>query len=229
MMTSFRILAATCVVISLASAACAQGTIGTGGTTGTGGLGSTTGGTSTAGQSTGGASTGQTGATGSGLSGQSSFGGTVPGQTTTASNATDTFIGSNATTGFVGGSSQAGNQQGTNRQFQALQNNTSQQSTSQQSGTVREIRSTLRVGFAFPSASQSQINGSLASANIASLSRFLPIRPELAGIDVALNSNGIAILTGSAPTVETRRLAANLIRLQPGVRKVDNQIVVQAN
>ena len=220
MMPLFRILATTLALISLASTVCAQN--GTGGTTPP---------TTPSQNSAGGASSGQSGSTGGlqALSGNSSFAGTVPGEATTASNATDTFIGSNATTGFVGGASQAGNQQGTNRQFQALQNNTSQQSTSQQSGTVREIRSTLRVGFAFPSASQSQINGSLASANIASLSRFSPIRPELAGIDVALNSNGIAILTGSAPTVETRRLAANLIRLQPGVRKVDNQIVVQAN
>ena len=153
----------------------------------------------------------------------------MPGQTTTASNATSTFIGSNATTGFVGGASQAGNQQNNNRQFQAIQNNQSQQSTSQQSGTVREIRTALRVGFAFPTASQSQLTGRLANANIASLSRFSSSRPELAGIEVALNSSGTAVLTGSAPTVETRRLAANLMRLQPGIRKVDNQIVVQAD
>lgn len=44
-----------------------------------------------------------------------------------------------------------------------------------------------------------------------------------------MNLDGVAVLTGSATSVETRRLAANLMRLQPGVRKVDNQIVVQAN
>jgi len=206
------------MLISLASTADAQ--------TGTGG---TPQAPSTSQSSNGGSPTGQSGAAGSGLSGNSSFAGTVPGQATTASNATDTFIGSNATTGFVGGASQPGSQQGTNRQFQALQSNQSQQSTTQQSGTPRHVRTTLRVGFAFPSASQSQINGSLARANIASLNHFSPIRPELAGIDVALNSNGIAVLTGSARTVESRRLAANLMRLQPGVRKVDNHIVVQAN
>lgn len=231
MMTSFRILATTFVLISLASTACAQfgSTTGTGGT---GSIGSMTGSSSTSQSATGGSATGPSGATGGGLqalSGNSNFAGTVPGQATTASNATDTFIGSNATTGFVGGASQAGNQQGTNRQFQALQNNLSQQGTSQQSGTVREIRSTLRVAFAFPSATQLQMNGSLANANIASLRRFSPIRPELEGIEVALSSSGIAVLTGSAPNVETRRLAANLIRLQPGIRKVENQIVVQAN
>ena len=153
----------------------------------------------------------------------------MPGESTATSNATDTFIGSTATTGFVGGASQANTQQGTNRQFQAIQNNQSQQSTSQQSGTAREVRTTLRVGFTFPTASQAQVSGRLANANIASLRRFSPIRPELAGIEVALNSNGTAVLTGSALNVETRRLAANLMRLQPGIRKVDNQIVVRAN
>ncbi len=231
MTTIFKFLATTILFISLVSTACAQTT---GGTTRTTTTGSTTG-TSSAGQSatgsssTGSSSTGQGGVTGSGLSETTSFAGVVPGESTATSNATDTFIGSTATTGFVGGASQAGNQQATNRQFQALQNNQSQQSMTQQSGTAREIRTTLRVGFAFPSASQAQINGSLTNPNIASLRRFSPIRPELAGIEVALNSEGIAVLTGSAPSVETRRLAANLMRLQPGIRKVENQIVVRAN
>jgi len=230
MTTSFRILASTFVLISLASTACAQfgGSTGTGAT---GGTGSTTGASSTGQSSTGGSATGQSGASNlQSLSGNNSFAGVVPGESTaTSSNASESFIGSSATTGFIGGASQAGNQQNTNRQFQALQNNQSQQSTSQQSGTAREVRTTLRVSFAFPSATQMQMNGSLVNPNIASLRRFSPIRPELAGIEVALNSNGIAVLSGSAPTVETRRLAANLIRLQPGIRKVENQIVVQAN
>ena len=73
------------------------------------------------------------------------------------------------------------------------------------------------------------MTGRLADANVASLTRFTPSRPELAGIDVEMSSGGVAILTGSATTLETSRLAANLIRLQPGVRKVKNQIVVSVN
>jgi len=220
MQTSMKVVTAACVLIGLASIASAQ-TTGTSGASGMGGAG--------AGGTSGGLSAGQSGTTGSGLSGNNSFAGTVPGESTATSNAAQSFIGSNATQGFVGGASQAGNQQASNRQFQAIQNNQSQQSTGQQSGTVREIRTALRVGFAFPTASQSQINGRLASANLATLDRFTARRPELAGINVATNSSGIAVLSGSVPTVETRRLAANLMRLQPGVRKVDNQIVVQAN
>ncbi len=220
-MTPFSFFATTIVLISMTSAACAQTGTPPGGTSES----STTAPSST-GSST---SAGQSGVTGSGLSGQSSFAGTVPGESTATSNAAESFIGSNATQGFVGGTSQAADQQRTNRQFQAIQNTQSQQSTGQQTGTPREIRTTLRIGFAFPTATQSQWIGRLADANIASLSLFTPNRPELAGIDVAVNSNGIAVLTGSASSAETSRLAANLMRLQPGVRKVDNQIVVQAD
>ncbi len=233
MMTPFRFLASTIVFLSLTSLASAQigGNTGTGGNTGSGGNTGTTGGTGTTGSTS---TTGQTSTSGtsasSTASGQTGTGATAPPDgATEQSNAAQSFIGSNATQGFIGGSSQATNQQETNRQFQAIQNNQSQQSMSQQTGTPREIRTALRVGFAFPTASQSQITGRLANANVASLSRFSLVRPELAGIEVALNSNGTAVLTGSAASAETRRLAANLMRLQPGIRKVDNQIVVQAN
>ena len=210
MMTPFKVVATIIVLILLSSTASAQPD-------------------NAGGENTGSSATGQTGVAGSGLSGQSSFAGTVPGESTATSNAAESFIGANATQGFVGGARQATNQQGSDRQFEAIQNNQSQQSTSQQTGTPREIRSTLRVGFAFPTASQSQMTGRLADANVASLNRFTPIRPELVGIDVEMSSGGVAILTGSATTLETSRLAANLIRLQPGVRKVKNQIVVSVN
>ncbi len=210
MMTPFKVVATIIVLILLSSTASAQPD-------------------NAGGENTGSSATGQTGVAGSGLSGQSSFAGTVPGESTATSNAAESFIGANATQGFVGGARQATNQQGSDRQFQAIQNDQSQQITSQQTGTPREIRSTLRVGFAFPTASQSQMIGRLADANVASLTRFTPSRPELAGIDVEMSSGGVAILTGSATTLETSRLAANLIRLQPGVRKVKNQIVVSVN
>ena len=219
MMIPLRFFATTAVLILSFATLSAQ----TGGNTG-GSTGSSTGSSSTTGSAT-----PQSGTSGSGLSGQSGFGGTVPGQSTAVSNATQDFIGSNATQDFIGGASQATNQQRNNRQFQAIQNNQTQQNSTQQTGTTREIRTTLRVGFSFPSALQSQQTGHLANANVPSLGRFLQDRPELAGINVAMNSNGVAVLTGAAPGIETSRLAANLMRLQPGVRKVDNQITVPVN
>ena len=149
------------------------------------------------------------------------------GPKSTAGTAAETFIGGNATQAFVGGAREATGQQSTNRQFQAFQAAQTQANTqSQQSGTPREVRTVLRIGFNFPTASAAQQTGSLASANSLSLSRFSQHRPELAGVNVRLNGDGIAVLTGSLPTIESSRLAANLMRIQPGVRKIDNQIAV---
>ena len=160
----------------------------------------------------------------------SSPGGTTnisTGPTSTAGTAAETFIGANATQAFVGGAREATGQQSTNRQFQAFQAAQTQANTqSQQSGTSREVRTVLRIGFKFPTASAAQQTGSLASANSLSLSRFSQNRPELAGVNVSLNGDGTAVLTGSLPTIESSRLAANLMRIQPGVRKIDNQIAV---
>ena len=124
MMTPFKVVATIIVLILLSSTASAQPD-------------------NAGGENTGSSATGQTGVAGSGLSGQSSFAGTVPGESTATSNAAESFIGANATQGFVGGARQATNQQGSDRQFQAIQNDQSQQITSQQTGTPREIRSTL--------------------------------------------------------------------------------------
>ena len=155
----------------------------------------------------------------------SSPGGTTnisTGPTSTAGTAAETFIGANATQAFVGGAREAAGQQ-----FQAFQAAQTQANTqSQQSGTSREVRTVLRIGFKFPTASAAQQTGSLASANSLSLSRFSQNRPELAGVNVSLNGDGTAVLTGSLPTIESSRLAANLMRIQPGVRKIDNQIAV---
>ena len=149
------------------------------------------------------------------------------GPKSTAGTAAETFIGANATQAFVGGAREATGQQSTNRQFQAFQAAQTQANTqSQQSGTSREVRTVLRIGFKFPTASAAQQTGSLASANSLSLSRFSQNRPELAGVNVSLNGDGTAVLTGSLPTIESSRLAANLMRIQPGVRKIDNQIAV---
>lgn len=211
MMTPFRSFATIVVLLSLGSVANAQ-TGGTGGvaTGTTGSFGTTTGTASISG----------------GIGGTTAAGGAATDVSTLGSNAAQTFIGANATQGFIGGATAGNNQQRTNRQFQALQNN-NQQQTQQATGTPRAIKTTLRVAFAFPSAPQLTSLGRMANANLPSMNRFIPQRPELAGISVDVNPSGLAVLTGSASSEETSRLAANLMRIQPGIRKVDNQVVVQ--
>ncbi len=63
----------------------------------------------------------------------------------------------------------------------------------------------------------------MAGANSPSLERYVTRYPELSGIVVSLQENGVVVLSGETNSVESARLAANLVRLQPGVRRVENQ------
>ncbi len=179
-------------------------------------FGGTTTGTTTGGAAGATAAGGSIAAGGGGLSGL-----VVPSGGSTAA---QTFVGSNQTQTFIGATSAAGGQGGrTNRQFQAVQNTqTTNRGGSTTTGTPRAIRSALRVSFDFPQPEQSNIGR--AAANRVSLQRFLLRRPELAGVTLQQESNGVVILTGEVEDAETRRLAAGLIRLQPGVRGVMNQL-----
>jgi len=144
--------------------------------------------------------------------------------------AAQSFIGSNATENFVGATRQTTNQQGTNRQFGQFQNTqTNTGRTTQTTGTPREVRSTLRVAFSSPQPTNAAQIGAIAPQNLTSLTRYIEQRPDLSGIEVNLNSEGTATLTGFTTSVETSRLASNLIRFQPGVRRVDNQVRIAAN
>ena len=198
---------------------------GTSGLSGSTSYGSTSTGTSSTGtSSTGTSSTGTSQTSGSGATGTSQTGSTV-GSTTNGSNATQSFIGGNQTEGFVGGARESTQTQNMNRQFQAIQS-TQSQSSQQTTGTPRSIRTALSVGFSFPSPTMPEVSARLANANQLSLGRFAAARPEFASITVAVNSQGVAVLSGTTASTESKRLAANLIRLQPGVRKVDNQLAV---
>lgn len=52
-----------------------------------------------------------------------------------------------------------------------------------------------------------------------------PVRRLVNGYDVSVDS-GVATITGVASTEKDRRMAELLLKLEPGVRSVDNQIVV---
>lgn len=133
--------------------------------------------------------------------------------------------GNNATEQFVGANRQAAtNSQSANRQFRGIQDSGNRgNTTQQQTGTPRSMPVGLRVGFSAPSAAS--IN-QLSAANAASFQQFRQIRPEFNGLNVEVSTGGVAIISGFTTSVETRSLAANLIRLQPGIRRVENQIQI---
>ncbi len=172
--------------------------------------------------------TGSNSGSGSGASGNANAGvSEFSINTDNVQNAATGFVGSNSSQAFVGGVRQSTNQQATNRQFGAFQNTQPTSNTqSTQSGTPRSIRTTMKIAFAAPSGTFAQQAGVLADSNSVQLTQFSAKRPELSGINVELTADGVAVLTGTSPSTETSRLAANLVRLQPGVRKVTNQIAV---
>jgi BON domain len=140
-------------------------------------------------------------------------------------NAASSFVGGAGTDGgFVGGARESTAGGAANRQFRGITDTgVVGAGTGQQTGTPRRIPVAFRVSFTAPVVSQLQ-RGTLAVGNAVNVQRFTPLRPQLAGINVNLSSAGVATLSGSAPDAATRRLAANLMRLQPGVRSIRNDV-----
>jgi hypothetical protein len=133
------------------------------------------------------------------------------------------FVGGNSAGGFVGGGLTT--QLTNNRQFRALLNADvpAGGSSTQATGTPRRIATSLKIAFDYPvSDAQTQLIESSGPA----IQRVAFVRPELQSVIVGVDPAGVAMLTGSVPDAATRRLATNLVRLRPGVRRVRNEILI---
>ena len=138
------------------------------------------------------------------------------------------FVGGNATQEFIGATRQATQSSNSNRQFRGIQDAAGNRNSmsGQQTGTPRSVPFGLRVSFSMPT--ETSVTSSMSVATQASIQQVAQSWPDFQNINIQLSPQGIATLTGSADNVEIRRLAANLIRLQPGIRGVENQILVPA-
>ena len=188
-----------------------------------------TGGSTTGGSATGSTNTGSNSGTGS----TGTVGGTASTFSINTSNVANTpqgFIGASTAQGaggFVGSARESTINNNTNRQFRAINDPMSNQNRqTQQTGTPRTVTFALRLGFATPTPSATSTG--FSPINTPSLELFASTHPEFAHINVALSDVGVATLTGTTSTPEASRLARNLMRLQPGVRKVDDKILVVA-
>ena len=135
----------------------------------------------------------------------------------------------------TGGTNQA--QQGGNRAFQQFNqrggNRNSQQQFNRQFGnqnrtTTRTVRPSLRLGFALPARPNTDIQGAATSRVTAVASRVSAIadtQPAFRGIEVAA-ADGVVTLTGTVPDEAASRLAANILRMESGVRSVKNELTV---
>ena len=209
------------VVVLFSPEAMAQlGQVGGGGQTATGG-GQTaaTGGNAAPGSATAGGATteGAGGRTTQALDGGGQDGGVAGGNTR------ETFIGSNNTGNFVGGAVATDNN--ANRLFRALAEASVPTGGNQQTGTPRSIPTSLRIAFSYPAPTA---GAGLGPDSGFVINRVALQRPEFRSVSVNVSSAGVAVLDGSVNDASTRRLAANLIRLRPGVRKVENRILIAA-
>lgn len=139
---------------------------------------------------------------------------------TAGNNTAEVFVGGNNTGGFVGGG--VATQRNNNRQFRGITNtNIPTGGGAQTSGDPRRVPVSLRVSFSHPRADGNTL---LIGRTGSPIQRISSVRPELRSVQVQVSVDGTATLTGTTPDANSRRLAANLIRLRPGVRRVDNQL-----
>ena len=180
----------------------------------------------------GGGATGLTGNTGGGLTGGGGAGGGTQFGTTNLNAADGTLsqtVGQNAfvgqgQTGFVGnrqaGTSNAAAQ--SQPQFGALNRNTTRPTQQQTNTQKRQVRPQFRIGFAMPARPPLQTQNLLAQ-RVVNLSNTRNIAP---GVSVQIDEAGTVTLTGTATSADQARLMEAYVRLEPGVRNVNNLVIV---
>lgn len=122
-------------------------------------------------------------------------------------------------TRFVG--SQAASTQTGQAQVPTNFQNLNRQRATQSQPTGNPIRARLVIGFdAQLLTGSTTVRISDVAATARSLDRVSP------SVNYQILPTGVALLTGNAGSERDRKLAEALVRLEPGVRRVDNQIQV---
>ncbi len=162
--------------------------------------------------------------------GQSALGQSLFNQGTTQNG----FIGGqNSQQQFIGGNQRTGqqnNRQQTNQfRNQSRQNRSNQDDMNDPNGNQsrsntnqrRAVRPQQRVAFEIPQRTETEIRTTLQTQFTA-----LSQHPTLSGVDCTMDSDGVVILSGTVDSASARLLAANVVRLEPGVRRVRNELTV---
>ena len=87
------------------------------------------------------------------------------------------------------------------------------------------IRPRLRIAFAYPKPSFS-VAITTISARFGRLNSRVP---SLSDVRIETSTEGEVTLQGTVRSAETRKLAEIMARMQPGVRKVRNELSVSAS
>lgn len=155
-----------------------------------------------------------------GLQGQSQQNGMV------GSRNTQQFLGANQRNAQTGQQQQQQNQFG-NRNNRGRQNQmdpndpNGMMQQGQDQDSRRSIRPQQKVAFEIPERSSTEIREILDS-------RFERVtrQPALRGVTVELDNEGVVVLRGEVLTSSQMRLAANMVRLEPGVKQIRNELTL---
>ena len=113
-------------------------------------------------------------------------------------------------------------QQQNNRQGGAGQNDQNNMNQSQQNQDQRRaIRPSFKVAFDQPQKPAADIRSTL-QPRFDSLSQT----PSLRGVAYELDQDGVVVLRGTVETPAQQRLAENVLKLEPGVKKVRNELTL---
>lgn len=100
-------------------------------------------------------------------------------------------------------------------------NNLNQQNQSQNQDSRRAIRPQQKIAFEVPERTTEEISATMSA-------RFDQVtqQPALRGVTIELEDAGVVVLRGEVATASQRLLAANMMRLEPGVKKVRNELTL---
>lgn len=146
------------------------------------------------------------------------------------------FVGGMDTAGRFVGSQQAGQQSIqaalgglTGGQFGNRGSNFNQQNNfnNRQGGTQsrRVVRPRLQIAFNHTRPATTAVQTNLNTQ----FRRFQTSRPELENVQIQVGSDRNVVLRGRVNTENDKKLAAMLARLEPGVRKVKNELTIEGN
>ncbi len=145
------------------------------------------------------------------------------------------FVGRGDNAGRFVGNQLAGQQNVQNRntrQFSELRNrggggfgNNRNQFGGQRGRTRTVVRPRLRVGFTALQRSVMVINSSLSVR----FEKLASRDTRLGGVSVSMNGPGVVTLTGEVASLDAKKMAAIMARLEPGVRTVRNELTVSAD
>jgi len=136
------------------------------------------------------------------------------------------FTGGNDSSGRFVGSQNAGQQRVQNfGQFGNLGQGFGGGNQPSNKTPKRSIRPRQRIAFTYNARQTTAIRTSID----VNLGRIRARRPELAGVQFTLADGGNVTLTGKVADSNMSKLAAMLVRLEPGVRKVENKLTVASD